>query len=480
MTNSKTLCILQVNTQDVVGGAAKIALNLFQGYQKRGHDSWLAVGYKSSTEPNVVSFFHPPADNPWTRLCYAFGNKIAPFVGKIRGVGKLQVFFYRVGSPLNAVHWWKGLETMNYPATWRLLDLIPNSANILHLHNLHGQYFDLRALPEISSKLPVVTTLHDAWLLGGHCAFPFDCSQWKNRCSVCPDITKAPPIQKDASYDNFNRKAAIYRSSKLYAATPSEWLMGYVKDSILAQGVKDAKVIHNGVDLSVFKPNQDKAIRGKLGLPQYGKILIFSASGILKNPHKDYLTIQSAFFRIAERMKPQPLLLIALGEKSAPIKTSNAEIRFIPYIKHEADIARYYQASDLLIHAAKFDNFPTTILEALACGIPVVATEVCGIKEQVKSLTQYHHDATQATGVLVPKGDAQAMADACVRTLQDETLIKQLGMNAHEDAKKRFSLDKQIDAYLQWYETILETTDTERLNRHVTNQSARKMSGEIR
>ena len=54
------------------------------------------------------------------------------------------------------------------------------AADVLHLHNLHGGYFDLRHLPRLSPRLPVVVTLHDTWLTSGHCAYTLECERWRD------------------------------------------------------------------------------------------------------------------------------------------------------------------------------------------------------------------------------------------------------------------------------------------------------------
>ena len=141
-------------------------------------------------------------------------------------------------------------------------------------------------------------------------------------------------------------------------------------------------------------------------------------------------------------------------------------MRFVPYQKAPDVVARYYQAADVYLHAARADTFPNTVLEALACGTPVVATAVGGILEQVKplriadcglgnsDLNGYGMD--EATGVLVPPGYVEAMAEAVITLLTDDTLRKRLGHNAAEDAQRRFGLNRQVDNYTCWYREILE------------------------
>jgi len=105
-------------------------------------------------------------------------------------------------------------------------------------------------------------------------------------------------------------------------------------------------------------------------------------------------------------------------------------------------------------------------LEALSCGVPVVATAVGGIPEQVKGLSdcadlgpQWNRfDANEATGVLVPCGDSNAMTVAIERLLKDKCFRAKLGNNAAEDARRRFDLKREARAYLDWYEYLVGAT----------------------
>jgi glycosyltransferase involved in cell wall biosynthesis len=104
-------------------------------------------------------------------------------------------------------------------------------------------------------------------------------------------------------------------------------------------------------------------------------------------------------------------------------------------------------------------------LEALACGAPVIATAVGGISEQVRGLdlsdsglsfNEWHrHAVDDATGVLVPKGDAEAMAAALIQVLKNDSVRSRLRQNAIEDASQRFDLQRQVNAYEEWYDEIL-------------------------
>lgn len=465
------LRILQVSTSDGIGGAEKVAYNLHCAYCANGYSAWMAVGYKHTDDPYVLSIPNHDCIGAWGHFWFSIGNMFSPLVGKVRGAGRLRHLLHLIGQPRRLLERQRGHEDFEFPGTWRILDLPPQRLDIVHCHNLHGGYFDLRALPWLSQQVPMILTLHDAWLLSGHCAHFFDCERWKIGCGNCPDLSIYPAIRRDATAYNWQRKRGIYAKSRLYVATPSQWLMQKVEQSMLAPAIEGAQVIPNGVDLSIFQAADRQEVRAALGIPHSAKVLLFTANGIRRNIWKDYQTMRTAVAMVAERLDGQNVLFIALGEDAPAERIGRAEVRFIPYQKDPKAVARYYQAADVYVHAARADTFPNTVLEALACGTPVVATAVGGIPEQVKGLknadcgfriadlSRYSEDA--ATGILVPPGDGEAMAHAIVTLLMDDALRIRLGNNAAGDAQSRFDLNRQVRDYLAWYAAIFgqPTTD---------------------
>ena len=439
--------ILQVNMEDAPGGAAQVAWSLHQAYWERGLQAWMAVGKKLRDDPNIFLVPNDDQRDRSARFWFTIGNVLSPLVGKVRGFGRLRRWAQMVGQPQRVRDLRRGYEDFDFPGTWKLLDLTSQRPEIVHYHNLHGGYFDLRALPWLSQQVPAVMTLHDAWLLSGHCAHSFECERWKTGCGLCPDLTIPPSIPRDETTYNWQRKQTLYAKSRLYVAAPSRWLMQKVEQSMLAPAILETRVIPNGVDLSVFHPDDPRAIRDELNLPQDSRVLLFTANEIRQNVWKDFQTMRAAIARVAGNLPGKRVLFIALGEAAPTERIGQAEIRFVPYQEQASSVARYYQAADVYLHAAHADTFPNTVLEALACGTPVVATAVGGIPEQVTD---------NATGFLVPPGNAIRMAEAIISLLTDEALRTRLGGNAAQDARKRFGLSQQVDAYLEWYRAICE------------------------
>ena len=227
--------------------------------------------------------------------------------------------------------------------------------DVLHLHNLHGDYFDLRELPRLSRAVPTIITLHDAWLLAGHCSHSFDCERWKTGCGSCPRLDIPPALRRDGTAFNWQRKREIYQNSRLSLVCPSQWLADKVRQSILMPGADRLEVIPNGVDTSVFKPGDKAAARERLGWPQEASIVMFAANGVRQSIWKDYPTMREAVRLAGEKAVGRPIRFFAIGDSAPAEQVGAAKIEFLHY---RDSLAECYQAADAYLHAAKGRHLP--------------------------------------------------------------------------------------------------------------------------
>ena len=469
MPDSKLTTIVQVSTFERGGGAAWVAWCLFSEYRRRGLNSYLAVGKKLTADPGVREISIVAGSSAWSRRLASLAAAIDARVDSPRVFGRA---LRHLAAPSHWIHWQLGIEDFGSAGTAHIAEMFPRRPDVLHCHNLHGQlrgaggYFDLRALASLSRRFPVILTLHDAWLFTGHCAHSFACERWRTGCGRCPDLTIYPAIRRDATAHNWRRKRRIYRRSSFFVATPSQWLLDKAKDSILAPAIRGARVVPNGVDLAVFRPGSQSHARRALGLPLDAVVLLSASVGIRDNVFKDYATLKRAVDLVADALPERHVVLVALGDASPTEHVGRATIRFVPHTLDATVVATYYHAADVYVHAARIDTFPNTVLEALACGVPVVATAVGGIPEQLKSLrdpaladsgdNRHAYGPDEATGLLVTAGDARAFANAVLLLLDYKELRARLGGNAVRDAHVRFDLEYQVTSYLSWYEQIIE------------------------
>jgi glycosyltransferase involved in cell wall biosynthesis len=436
--------ICQIAFADDAGGAERVAHNLHQSYLSLGEDAFLAVGQRFSLDPTVIPLDNASLRNPWSR----FWCRLADSLGRSGSIRRrLRRLAELLARPKACLRRLAGHEDFDHPAAARLAELLPRTPQVLHAHNLHGNYFDLRALASLSQRVPTFWTLHDMWSFTGGCHHSLDCEGWRHACGNCPRVRRWGDFG-DRTADNRELKASIYRNCRLYVAAPSRWLLAKATGSILAPAIVDARCIPNGVDTETFTPGDGRAARIRLGLPPNAFILLAAGRDLLTNPWKDFATVSTAASAVARREAGRPVILLVAGTSRRAEHHGPLEIRYVGYQKDRSHMADCYRAADVFLHAAHVENFPNVILEAMACARPVIATAVGGIPEQVTD---------GRTGLLVPAHDADALVECIELLLANEERRQQMGRAAMRVVRRRYTLQVQATAYRAWYQEAIGT-----------------------
>lgn len=305
--------------------------------------------------------------------------------------------------------------------------------DIVHLHNIHGYYINYKLLFEYLNKgnTPIVWTLHDCWSFTGHCAHfvEINCEKWKTHCRSCPIVRDYPCAYYDRSYSNFELKRELFSYNKnLHIIPVSQWLAGFVRQSFLKSN--DIRVFHNGIDLSLFHP-QNTSISNKF--------LIIGVSSIWNRAKGLY-----DFYNLRRLLDAARYDIMLVGLSERQIKDLPDGIIGIKRTNSMQELAMLYSAADVFVNPTYADTFPTTNLEALACGIPVVTYRTGGSPEAV----------TPETGIVVEQGDIAGLSNA-IQAIEG----KRKGFfrdicRAH--AEESFDKWKCFHRYIDLYNTILD------------------------
>lgn len=438
--------ILQISYADIKGGAEKIAFNLFQQLPQYNHQSNMCTGNKFSNDKNIYHLDNNKYLNLWGKTFKTIENLSNE--NHVRFIPWLARWLGYLNTPEKLLNYYYGKENFIYPATQELFTFIEKKqVDLIHAHNLHGDYFDLRQLPQLSNNTPILFTLHDMWLLTGHCAHSFNCQRWQIGCGQCPDLSIYPTINQDSTQYNWQKKSQIINQTNAYFAIPSKWLANIVRSSYLNKHSNRTKIIYNGIDTHIFKPTDKLQARERLNLPKDLTIILFSSNQTKNNPFKDYKTINDAV-QILIHKKRKKLCFLALGERGKNQHINETSwLLYREYESNPSQVALYYSAADIYVHAAKAEVFGLSITEAMACGLPITATNVGGISEQVID----NHN-----GFLTPPADPTALANAIEKLLENITLQKKFGENSKAKVKDKFTLEIMIKNYISFYEEIIE------------------------
>ena len=252
--------------------------------------------------------------------------------------------------------------------TKRFLKQIDEYApDIVHLHILHGYYINIEVLFRYlkEKKIPIVWTFHDCWAFTGHCPY-FDmveCEKWKTGCHSCEQKLHHPQsLLFDNSKENYRRKCEAFTSvENMVIVTPSEWLKGLVEQSFLKK--YPVKVINNGINTGDFQPTAGN-VKEKLGIGEKKILLGVSSTWAEGKGLKDFVTLAqkiSAEYRI-----------VLVGLKKKQLQELPETITGVERTDSVKELAELYTAATAFLNLTYEDNYPTTNLEAIACGTPVI------------------------------------------------------------------------------------------------------------
>lgn len=397
--------VLQVNTTDNRGGAAKVAYRLKQGLEKLGHQTSMLVGRKYTADEDVflLNDLKSFGQRVRKKLSYYLANDIDFFSSD--KIIKMEVF---------------------------------KKANLVHCHNLHSYYFNLNTLKKIAKLKPIVWTFHDMWPITPHCAHSFE-APLRNGFWQCPSLEIFPPIAWHNEKYLERRKRKIYEQAGFTVVTPSKWLKEKVEASLL--GSKDVRLIYNGIDTSVFKPYPKQEAREKLNLPLDKKIILSVIKKGQSNPWKggNYVTEAVGALKVQKEA-----IFICIGGDF-----NNPQVVNVPFVTDENILAWYYSASDILLHPAIAETFGLTIAEGMACGLPIVSFVTGSIPELVEN---------GWNGFLAEYKNSADLIAKLKRTLDlPPEKLKEMSQNSQEKVKNNFTLEMMVGKYLNLFEEILRT-----------------------
>jgi glycosyltransferase involved in cell wall biosynthesis len=189
--------------------------------------------------------------------------------------------------------------------------------------------------------------------------------------------------------------------------------------------------------------------RAALQIPRKAILLVSVAKEGTENPYKDFATLRGALSRL--QCGGRQVICAVLGRVAVTETLPNGVILRHERLAPPEEVARWLQAADLCVHSTREEVFGLVLAEALACGTPVVATDVAGIPEVVR------HGRVR---LLVPPGDPDAFAIAMESLVSDPSRLMQMGRDGTERARVEFDEARMVREYLDWFEQVLAEDPT--------------------
>lgn len=313
--------------------------------------------------------------------------------------------------------------------------------DIVNIHNLHGYYINIELLFDYLKRvqIPVVWTFHDCWPFTGHCAHyeRVNCYKWQTECYHCPNRKGYPESWFiDHSTFNFYKKKELFNGlNHLTIVTPSQWLAKQLSKSFLSSF--PVGVIHNGVDLDVFRPSDNhNEIRLKYSLSTQAIVLGVANTWKKRKALEDFVVLSHIINKDVQ--------IVLVGITAAQAKDLPNNIKAISRTENTTELAALYSAAAVFVNPTYVDNFPTTNIEALACGTPVITYRTGGSPEAVDS----------ETGVVLEKGDVEGLKIAIEDIVNNG---KDFYSSAcRERAERLYNKEDRFKDYVDLFEVTLK------------------------
>jgi glycosyltransferase involved in cell wall biosynthesis len=416
--------VLHLATHDILSGAARAAYRQHTALREYGVDSAMLVRHKHSNDISVVQYAGSPNA----------GHRAA------RGLRRAWIGYKEKQSRKHCRQIICGLNDPRADLL-RSVDRRIADADVINIHKVE-HFVDLPAfLLRLGSSKPVVMTMHDLSAIAGGCDYPGSCARFEASCGRCPIIDSESP--SDYSSRIFAMKHKAYRAippTQLIFVANSRWTAGHASRSGLVNGAA-VKLIHYGIDQSVYNPERRQEARQALGLETDERVLLFAAHDVgLK--HKGGYLLAEALAAVAQWTQFR-VLTMGSGQLE-----SNAVYRHTHFGRVESDElqALLYKAADLFLMPSLEEAFGQTALEAAACGTVVAGFEVGGIVDIIED---------GLNGILVNRGDVRALGEAISQLLDNHSLRDKWRSSCRAWVEERFSYNRNAAAYFELYRSLL-------------------------
>ncbi len=324
-------------------------------------------------------------------------------------------------------------------------------ADVLHLHCLHGGFFNYLALPMLTKRKPTIYTLHDVWPFTGHCVCSFDCDRWKTGCGQCPYLDIPMAMSRDVSQWEWKLKNWSYRRSNFTVVAASTWVQKVARESMLNRF--EIEHIPFGIDTDVYRPHDRRVSRAQLGIPEDKKVLFYMARGMNLSDKVSYIKGADLLVRalkgLPDSLRGETILLLAGEGCEAVAREVEMKTLCLGFMSADAQKAATYSAADLFVYPTRADTFGLVVLESLACGTPVVSFNVGGVPDLVRP---------RVTGALADPENSEQLSSAIVELLSNEPLLARLRHQCREIVEKEYSLDLYVNRHIALYHKTLESS----------------------
>ncbi|WP_291726248.1 glycosyltransferase [Bernardetia sp.] len=420
--------VLHINTYDKGGGAEQFAYDFVHQSFDKTIEAKLIVKRKKTDSNNVEVLYRPLLSHSLEKIDKGF-YKI------------MKHTFFSDWSVLKKVHFtFQNLQKNEFY----------QQSDIIHLHNIHYDFFDLEDLIEIAKQKPIIWTLHDMWSITGGEAHTFDNEGFKKGIGKTPYKAFHPllnPVidrrqkyleKKKEIYSQINSLKGKQKNSFVFVPV-SNWLKECLENAYVYPNTEhniSIQTIQNGVDTTVFRNLNQRDWQTK-------RVLFFNSD----NPYKGAELFETLIPRLTqERDINFELFVVGKPLSKNILASSKNKITHLKPIYDRQKMNELYNSVDILIFPSRAENFSLLVLEAMAAGVFILGSTAGGIKEQL----------ADDRGILFENGNQNDLLEKISLVLEMPLKqIREKGKTASLFVNQNWNVEMMREKYLKLYQKTL-------------------------
>jgi glycosyltransferase involved in cell wall biosynthesis len=295
--------------------------------------------------------------------------------------------------------------------------------------NIHNARWPVSFLHDLRAAAPVIAYMHDCHFATGRCAYAGTCKLYQIGCNeTCPTAHQYPALAPELIHDAWLERRRVFGKGGIPLVANSHWTRRFALEAIPDAR---AEVIHYGVDTEIFRPGDKADARRRLGIPD-DRVVILGGAVNLQDIRKGGVHLQTIFERLGKEVHG-----IVLGANSEGI----AGAQPLGLVSSQRKVRLIYRAADIFVNTSLDEAFGQMMLEAAACGLPIVAFDAGGVRDISRQ---------DVNALLVPRGDVEQLVQAAQFFVRDAVARERFGAEGRRIAVNEFSLARQAETWTHY------------------------------
>ncbi len=419
--------VVHICTDIARGGAAQAALNLHLGLRHLGIESTVLSLSEPEGLPYCEDYFNLKS-----------GNRAIKEARSILLKEISRVLAWKNRTKISNTHFsidLFGCKLSNHP--------LVQEADVINLH-WTAEFLSSISVAELATlDKPLVWTLHDMRPLTGGCHFPAGCDRFMETCGKCPQLLEEPLGYTARTLQAMS--SAIAAARTVFIA-PSRWMLQNVRKSFAARRSVSYHIPY-GVDSDVFKPLEKPVCRSRLKIKEDVWYVLVTMHGF-----REFRKGVDDALAVLDRIRRDPVGGQAVARGRMRVLCCGADVKHFKPVGWRVErcegieaggMPLVYNSANVLLFTSLEDNLPNVLLEAMACGVPVISHRVGGTPDILND----------EPNCLFDIGNMEAAANFIINLFQNDDP----GLCSRFAAKIRqnYSIKKQASEYLKLYINLI-------------------------